>query len=100
MTAPLKQFLQLLGDDAAVDLAPVAIGALQTLQKSPGLLGVAAAKAYLLGNAPAALLKLESDFTSQAVNALQNDLTNLQAQAAAAAAALVKASASAAPPAS
>jgi hypothetical protein len=77
---PLELLLTLLKADAIKDLAPVAIGALTLIEKTPGALGLAAAKLYVIGNAPAALMQLESDFLGQAVTDIQADLANVVTQ--------------------
>lgn len=83
MSTPIQKFFALLEDDAVVDLLPVVGGAIAVAQKTPGVLGLAAAKAYILGNGPAALLKAESDFFGQAAASLSTDFATLQAKAAA-----------------
>lgn len=80
----LSLLWMLLKADSLKDLAPVAIGALTIVEKTPGALGLLNAKLYILGNAPAALLQLEQDFIGQAVGDLQADVTAATAQAQAA----------------
>jgi hypothetical protein len=74
----VNNLLDLIGNNLEADLLPVAIGALQILQKSPNLLGVEAAKAYVLGNAPAALLSGATTLLQQEVAALEAKLAALQ----------------------
>lgn len=67
----LSSALTLIKGDLQVDLLPVIIGALQVLQKSPGGQGVLAAEAYLLGNAPAALIATEAQLLQQGIADLE-----------------------------
>ena len=69
-----------------VELIPVVVGALQVLQKSPNAAGVLAAEAYLLGNAPAALVAGETSLLQSGIADLQAALAKLQAPAVAPAA--------------
>lgn len=69
----VNSLLTLIKSNLELDLIPVAIGAFQILQKSPNLLGAEAAEAYVLGNAPAALL-------SGATTILQQEIANLTAK--------------------
>jgi hypothetical protein len=66
-----------------VNLIPVGIGALQILQKSPNIAGIEAAKLYILGNAPAALLNDATTLLQQEVTTLTAKLQAAQAAAAA-----------------
>lgn len=77
----LSNLLSLIKGDLEVDLLPVAIGGLQVLQKSPNAAGVAAAEAYVLGNAPAALLTGEAQLAQTVINDLSAELAKLQAAA-------------------
>jgi hypothetical protein len=63
----VNNLLTLLEGNLEQDLLPVAIGALQILQKNPSILGVEAAKDYVLGNAPAALLAGEAQLMQQEI---------------------------------
>jgi hypothetical protein len=74
----LTNLMTLIKGDLEVDLIPVAVGALQILQKSPNLLGVQAAEAYVLGNAPAALLSGATTLLQQEIAALEAKLAALQ----------------------
>lgn len=74
----LSASLALLKSDLQIDFIPVLIGALQALQKSPGALGIAAAEAYLLGNAPAALLAAETSVIQTGIADLNARLTALE----------------------
>jgi hypothetical protein len=73
----LSDALNLLKGQLEVDLIPVIVGALGVLQKNPGPVGVAAAEAYLLGNAPAALLTAETGLLQQTINDLEAQLAKL-----------------------
>jgi hypothetical protein len=81
-TSPLTNALNLIKGELQLDLLPVVIGALQVLQKSPNAMGVAAAEAYLLGNAPAALLSLETSLLQTGISDLSARLQALQTAAA------------------
>jgi hypothetical protein len=81
-TSPLTNALNLIKGDLEIDLLPVVIGALQILQKSPNAMGVASAEAYLLGNAPAALLSLETSLLQTGISDLNARLQALMAAAA------------------
>jgi len=78
----VNSLLDLIKSNLEVDLLPVAIGALQILEKQPGVLGVEAAEAYVLGNAPAALLAGATSLLQQEVAALTAKLQALQGSAA------------------
>jgi hypothetical protein len=82
----LSTFIALLKNNLEVELLPVAIGGLQILQKSPNAAGIVAAEAYVLGNAPAALLAGETQVLQAGITDLQAQLAKLQAAAAAPAA--------------
>ena len=77
----LSNALNFIKGDLEVSLLPVVIGALQVLQKSPNGAGVLAAEAYLLGNAPTALVSLETSLLQQGIADLSAKLTALQAAA-------------------
>jgi hypothetical protein len=77
----LTNALNMIKGTLEIDAIPVAIGALQILQKSPNATGVLAAEAYLLGNAPAALLSAETSLLQQGINDLSARLQALQAAA-------------------
>jgi hypothetical protein len=78
MSSNVNGLIALIKNDFEPELIPVAIGALQILLKSPNLLGVEAAEAYILGNAPAALLSGATTLLQQEVAALEAKLTALQ----------------------
>ena len=80
MSSSLNNLLTLLKDTLEVDLIPVAIGALQIYQKSPNILGLEAAEAYVLGNAPAALLAGATSVLQQEVSTLAAALAAAQAK--------------------
>lgn len=92
MSSALSNLVAFLKSDLEVELLPVAIGGLQILQKNPSAAGALAAEAYVLGNAPAALLAGEAALLQQGVNDLQAELAAAQAQAAATASAAAAAS--------
>jgi hypothetical protein len=75
----LSNALALIKGDLEVTLLPVVIGALQVLQKSPGEQGILAAEAYLLGNAPAALISGETQLLQQGIADLSAKLAALEA---------------------
>ncbi len=75
----LDLLIQMLKNNLEVDLLPVAIGALQVYQKNPSVEGAAAAEAYALGNAPAALLTAKVSLLQTAINDLSAELAKLQA---------------------
>ena len=79
----LSNALALIKGDLEVTLLPVVIGALQVLAKSPGAQGVLAAEAYLLGNAPAALISGETALLQQGITDLNAKLQALEAAQAA-----------------
>jgi hypothetical protein len=79
MSSNVNSLITLIKSNLEVDLIPVAIGAMQILQKQPNLLGAEAAEAYILGNAPAALLSGATSLLQEEVAALQAKLTALQA---------------------
>jgi hypothetical protein len=79
MSSSVNNLLTLIKGTIEVDLIPVAIGALQIVQKSPNLLGIEAAEAYVLGNAPAALLAGATSVLQQEIAALEAKLAALQA---------------------
>lgn len=74
----VNNVITLIESNLEADLIPVAIGGLQILQKNPNLLGIEAAKAYVLGNAPAALLSGATTLLQQEIAALTAKLTALQ----------------------
>ena len=74
----VNSLLTLIESNLEVDLIPVAIGALQVLQKSPNLAGIETAKLYILGNAPAALLGGATTLLQQEITALTAKLTSMQ----------------------
>jgi hypothetical protein len=78
----LSNALALIKGDLEVTLLPVVIGALQVLEKSPGEQGILAAEAYLLGNAPAALIAGETTLLQQGISDLNTKLAALEAAAA------------------
>jgi hypothetical protein len=82
----LSNLLNLIKGDLEVDLLPVAIGALQVLQKNPSALGAGEAEAYVLGNAPAALLAGETQLLQTGINDLNAIFQKMQAAQTAAAA--------------
>jgi hypothetical protein len=75
----VNNLITLIEGNLEADLLPVAIGALQILQKNPSVLGIEAAKAYVLGNAPAALMSGATTLLQQEIAALTAKLTALQA---------------------
>jgi hypothetical protein len=75
----LSNAMALIKGELEVTGVPIVIGALQILQKSPNAMGVAAAEAYLLGNAPAALLSGEAVLLQTTINDLNAQLAKLQA---------------------
>jgi hypothetical protein len=77
----LSNALAVIKGDLEASGIPVLIGALQILQKSPNAMGVAAAEAYLLGNAPAALLSAETNLLQQGITDLNAKLQALLAAA-------------------
>lgn len=79
-----SNFVSFLKGELEVTAIPVVIGALQIFQKNPNAAGVAAAQAYFLGNAPAALLTAETALLQTGFNDIEAALTALQAQGAAA----------------
>jgi hypothetical protein len=81
----LSTLVSLLKNDLEAQLIPVAIGGLQILQKSPNAAGAIAAEAYVLGNAPAALLSGETTLLQAAITDLQTQLAKIQTPAATAA---------------
>lgn len=71
----LQNAFNLLKGDLEADGIPVVIGALSILQKQGvNVASLAAAKVYVLGNAPAALLAAEQTFAQQELTALSTDL--------------------------
>jgi hypothetical protein len=74
----VNSFITLIKNSFEPDLIPVAIGALQILAKNPTILGADAAEAYVLGNAPAALLAGATTLLQQEIAALTAKLTALQ----------------------
>lgn len=74
----LSAFLTFVKNDLKKEFIPIAIGALQEAEKTPGALGIAAAEAYVLGNAPAALLQEETSVIQQGISDLQARLTTLE----------------------
>jgi hypothetical protein len=79
MSNNVNSLLDLIKSNLEVELIPVGIGALQILEKDPSILGIEAAEAYVLGNAPAALLGGATTLLQQEVTALQAKLAALQA---------------------
>jgi len=75
----VNSFITLLEGNLELDLIPVLIGAMQIVQKNPSLLGIEAAKAYVLGNAPAALLSGATTLLQQEITVLTTKLAALQA---------------------
>jgi hypothetical protein len=79
----VNNLLDLIKNNLEVELIPIGIGALQILEKDPSALGVGAAEAYILGNAPAALLSGATSLLQQEVTALSTNysaaLAKLQA---------------------
>ena len=86
----VNNVITLIESNLEADLIPVVIGALQILQKNPNQLGIEAAKAYVLGNAPAALLSGATNLLQQEIAVLTAKLTALQTPPSPAAAATVK----------
>lgn len=82
----LSSFIAFVEAELEVDFIPIAIGALAILQKSPNALGAAAAEAYVLANAPAALLAAETGTVTAGINALNTKLQSWLAAAQAASA--------------
>jgi hypothetical protein len=78
----VNNLITLIEGNLEVDLLPVAIGALQILEKNPSLLGIEEAKAYIFGNTPAALLSGATSLLQQEVTALNAKLQAMQAAAA------------------
>jgi hypothetical protein len=81
MSNNVNSFMTLLEGNLEVNLIPVLVGALQIVQKNPSILGIEAAKAYVLGNAPAALLSGATTLLQQEITALTAKLTALQTAA-------------------
>lgn len=81
MSSPIANALKFLEGDLEVNLIPVLLGAIAIVQKSPTVLGRAAAKAYLLGNAPAALLAAEGTAVTSGLSTLAADLQKMLASA-------------------
>jgi hypothetical protein len=79
VSSNVNSLINLIKNDFEVDLIPVAIGALQILEKNPSVLGAGAAEAYILGNAPAALLSGATTLLQQEVADLQAKLSAMQA---------------------
>jgi hypothetical protein len=79
----LSNAMALIKGELEVTGIPIVIGALQILQKSPNAAGVLAAEAYVLGNAPAALLTGEASLLQTAITDLSAQLAKLQAAGAA-----------------
>ena len=75
----LDAALTLIKSNLEVNLLPVIIGALQVLQKDPSVVGIAAAEAYLLGNAPAALLIAKATLMQTVINDLNAQMQKLVA---------------------
>lgn len=78
----ITNIITIIKSNLEVDLIPVIIGAMQILQKSPNAAGVMAAEAYILGNAPAALLAGATTLLQQEIAALTAKLTAMQTAAA------------------
>lgn len=83
-SSALSNAVAFLKGELEVTLVPVLIGALQVFQKSPNALGAAAAEAYVLGNAPAALAAAETSLIQTSFGELSTLLTSLQTAGAAA----------------
>lgn len=81
---PVNDLITLLKSNLELDLIPIAIGAFQILEKSPNAAGAMAAEAYVLGNAPAALLSGATSVLQQEIAMLTAKLQALQAAPAAA----------------
>ena len=77
----LSQFLSFLESNLEVDLIPVAQGALAIVQKNPSVAGVLAAKLYVVGNAPVALVQAETSIVQGAINVAATDLAGVLASA-------------------
>jgi hypothetical protein len=75
----LSNALNLIKGDLEIDGLPLVIGALQVLQKSPNAQGALAAEAYLLGNAPAALISAETQLLQQGISDLSAKLSAIEA---------------------
>ncbi len=75
----IQNAFNLLKGDLETDGIPVIVGALSILQKDGvNVVSLAAAKAYILGNAPAALLAAEQSFAQQELAALSNSLAAIK----------------------
>jgi hypothetical protein len=79
MNSFLTNALALIKGQLEPALLPMLIAALQILQKSPNAMGVGAAEAYLVGNAPAALLSAETALLQATINDLNSRLQALMA---------------------
>lgn len=87
MSSTAKNFLAFIEGEVEVTAIPVIMGALAILKANPTVAGVLAAKAYFLGNAPAALLTGETSLIQTGFADISTFLTGLQASGAAAVAA-------------
>jgi len=75
----IENSLKFLETDFEADGIPVLIGAVQILQKQGiNVASIAAAKLYVLGNAPAALLSAEQQFAQQELAALSTTLSTIK----------------------
>jgi hypothetical protein len=75
----IENSLKFLETDFEADGIPVLIGAVQILQKQGvNVASIAAAKLYILGNAPAALLSAEQQFAQQELAALSTTLSTIK----------------------
>jgi hypothetical protein len=74
----VNNVITLFESNLEADLLPVIIGGLQIIQKDPSILGVEAAKAYVLGNAPAALLAGATSLLQQEIAALEAKLAAMK----------------------
>lgn len=75
----VNSLLDLIKNNLEIELIPIAIGAMQILEKSPNATGALAAEAYILGNAPAALLSGATSLLQAEIAALSSKLAALQA---------------------
>ena len=79
MSSFIQNSLKFLETDLESDGLPVLIGAVQILQKQGiNVASIAAAKLYVLGNAPAALLSAEQQFAQQELAALSTTLSTIK----------------------
>lgn len=80
----LQTVLNFIKSDVEVELIPVVVGALNIIEKQPGAPGLLAAEAYVLGNAPAALIAGQTQLLQEGINDLNAELAKIQAAASAA----------------